>query len=88
MEPTQKALKPCPFCGHQPAWISKDMANGTGASGMEAPMRALGCINKDCEVQPHTKFRNTENWEQGVGYFKVDYDKIAIKHWEHRNGIS
>lgn len=60
------------------------MAFGTGASGAEAPQRALGCEDAMCGVNPHTSWRETEHWEQGRGHFKIDYDREAIEAWNHR----
>jgi len=75
-------LLSCPFCGSTPVWKSKSMAFGTGASGMEPPMRALGCAS--CPVAPTTPWRDTEKWEQGRGHFKVNLDPEAIDCWNRR----
>ena len=76
--------KPCPWCGSRPRWLSKRMDYGTGASGMEAPMRALGCDDKGCGVKPSTKWCDTQEWTQGRGHFDVDYDSDAIRDWNAR----
>lgn len=73
--------KPCPWCRQPVGWLSRSMAYGTGASGMEAPMRALGCRTRSCPVKPHTMWRDTQEWKQGRGYFDVNYDKDAIADW-------
>ncbi len=75
---------PCPFCGGQPTWKSKSMSYGTGASGMEPPMRALGCDNSTCMINPTTHWRDTGEWEQRRGHYKVNYDKVAIANWSSR----
>ena len=77
-------IKGCPFCGLQPNWLSKSNAYGTGASGMEPPSRALGCDNPACEIAPHTPWRDTEEWKQGKGYYRVNYDSDAIAVWNKR----
>ena len=81
----QAIIESCPFCGAVAHWLEKDMNFGTGASGMEPPMRALGCINKICVINPHTKFRDTQGWKQGIGWFSVNHDTTAIKEWNRRS---
>ena len=77
-------MKPCPFCGHPPEWKAKSMSFGTGASGMEPPMRALGCVNPKCPTQPATKWRDTAEWSQKRGHYAVNYDELAIDDWNTR----
>ena len=80
-----QAVEPlsCPFCGSTPSWISKSMAFGTGASGQEPPMRALGCVMPLCAVMPHTAWQETMEY-RSPGYFAVSYDKQAVAAWNTR----
>ena len=80
-------FKPCPWCNKQPKWLYKRMDFGTGASGMEAPMRALGCANDLCPVQPKTEWMDTQRWSHDRGYFAISYDKEAIAAWNSRYNV-
>lgn len=75
----------CPFCGQPPNWTHKSMAFGTGASGAEPDRRALACTNVKCPVQPHTRWRDTEEWRLGQGYIPVNFDEQAIADWNTRH---
>jgi len=82
--PSPEGAKTCPFCGALPVWLSKSNAYGTGASGMEAPSRALGCDNPKCPVKPHTWFWVTMDWKDGY-YFKVDNDALSLEQCNKRS---
>lgn len=78
---------PCPFCGAAPQWLSKRMDFGTTATGMEAPMRALGCNN--CSVYSRTAWRDTAKWQEGRScYYVMNYDEQAIAEWNKRHPSS
>jgi hypothetical protein len=74
-------VKTCPFCGTAAAFLKKESAR---AAEGEAPMRALGCNNEGCSIRPQTPWRDTQQWKQGVGYYDVSYDKVAISEWNRR----
>lgn len=80
---SDEANAPCPFCGSAPQWLS-ERYRGTGASGMEAPFRALGCASAACPVRPRTKWRDTEEWRPQKGYRPVNHDAAALAEWNHR----
>lgn len=78
-------LSPCPFCGGTDIiWLEKSMVFGTGASGMEPPMRALGCGNPKCMVKPATCWRDTGEWSREKGHYAVNYDAAAVADWNNR----
>lgn len=83
--PTPEALRPCPWCQAKPNWLRNDApSRGTGSSGMEAPLRALGCDNPDCEVKPRTKWRDTAEWSPRKGHYAVNYDAQHVAAWNRR----
>lgn len=89
------ALAPCPWCRQRPGWLTtgqeRALPGGTDQDRPVAlpPWRALGCTNRDCPVQPHTRWRETAEYrlgklnpEPGAGCFwPVDHDPEAIEEW-------